>query len=173
MKRGACMDIFNNDKKNNGFTILSNKYDNHKGFGKGVLDLNAVSSVIIDGDEAYIDMGALHAKSAVEKGIRWTTNKDEVPNGKPYWVVWVTVDRTEAGPYYAGVTACYMEIDREARRGYKILADHVNRMDYSMKRRIMVEDLDQTSKKALKKLLIENNPTMWENASDELKTALA
>jgi hypothetical protein len=170
--RGCVLvDIF--DNKKSGFTIMSGKTDVHGGFGQGVLDLSAVSSVIIDGEEAYIDMGALHAKSAVEKGIKWTTNKEEVPNGKPYWLVWVTVDRNEAGPYYAGVTACYMEIDREARRGYKILADHVNRMDYSMKRRIMVSELDETSKKALKKLLIEHNPSMWENSSDELKQSLA
>jgi len=145
----------------------------HRGFGQGILDLSAVSPVIIDGDEAYIDMGALHAKSAVEKGIKWTVNKDEVPNGKPYWIVWVTVDRNEAGPYYAGATACYMEIDREARRGYKILADHVNRMDYSLKRRIMLNELGEKEKAALKKLLIENNPQMWENSSDELKQQLA
>ncbi|NGQ96212.1 hypothetical protein G3578_13680 [Brevibacillus sp. SYP-B805] len=165
------MDIFNN--KNSGFTIMSGKTNVHGGFGQGVLDLSSVSSVIIDGDKAYIDMGALHAKSAVEKGIKWTTNKEEVPNGKPYWLVWVSVDRKEEGPYYAGVTACYMEIDREARRGYKILADHVNRMDYAMKRRIMVSELDDTAKKALKQLLMEHNPQMWENSSEELKQALA
>jgi len=165
------MDIFNNKK--NQFTIMSGKTDVHGGFGQGVLDLSNVSSVIIDGDEAYIDMGALHAKSAVEKGIKWTVNKEEVPNGKPYWVVWVTVDRKEEGPYYAGVTACYMEIDRDARRGYKILADHVNKMDYSMKRRIMVSELDEQAKNALRKLLKEHNPAMWENSSDELKQALA
>lgn len=165
------MDIFNN--KNNNFTIMSGKTDVHGGFGQGVLDLSSVSSVIIDGDEAYIDMGALHAKSVVEKGIKWTANKDEVPNGKPYWLVWVTVDRKEEGPYYAGATACYMEIDREARRGYKILADHVNRMDYAMKRRIMLSDLDDKAKQALKKLLMEHKPEMWENASDEMKQALA
>ncbi|MGC5325706.1 YwhD family protein [Brevibacillus sp. SYSU BS000544] len=166
------MDLLNNGKKSTGFTIISGKTDVHGGYGQGVLDLGAVSSVIIDEDEAYIDMGALHAKSAVEKGIKWTANKDEVPNGKPYWLVWVTVDRKEEGPYYAGVTACYMEIDREARRGYKILADHVNKMDYSMKRRIMVSELDEKSKKALQKLLVENNPAMWENSSEELKQAL-
>ncbi|MFM1651151.1 YwhD family protein [Brevibacillus sp. B_LB10_24] len=167
------MDLLNNNKKNSGFTILSSKTEVHGGYGKGVIDLNSVASVIIDGDEAYIDMGAMHAKSAVEKGIKWTANKDEVPNGKPYWLVWVTVDRNESGPYYAGVTSCYMEIDREARRGYKILADHVNRMDYSMKRRIMVSELDETSKKALKKLLMEHNLEMWNNSSDELKEGLS
>lgn len=165
------MDMSKQNRKS-GFTIVGQTNQVHGGFGQGILDLSAVSSVIIDGDEAYIDMGALHAKSAVEKGIKWTTNREEVPNGKPYWVVWVTVDRNEKGPYYAGVTACYMEIDREARRGYKLLPDHVNRMDYSMKRRIMVSELDEKAKSALRKLLMTHNPTMWENSTDELKQAL-
>lgn len=167
------MDLFNN--KNSNFTIINNKTDVHGGFGQGVISLENVSSVIIDVEarDAFIDMGALHAKSAVEKGIKWTTNKEEVPNGKPYWVIWVTVDRNEKGPYYAGVTACYMEIDREARRGYKLLPEHVNRMDYSMKRRIMVEELEPSSKEALRTLLTKHNPAMWENSSEELKKALA
>ncbi|WP_139491031.1 YwhD family protein [Brevibacillus dissolubilis] len=170
------MDIFNNNK-NSGFTILSsnNKTEVHGGYGAGMLDLSAVSSIIIDVEagEAVIDMGALHAKSVVEKGIKFTPNKEDTPNGKPYWLIWVTVDRNEQGPYYAGATACYMEIDREARRGYKLLPEHVNRMDYSMKRRIMLSELDEKSKAALKKLLVDNNEAMYNNSSDELKEALS
>ena len=47
----------------------------------------------------------MHARSTVEKGIKFLTNKDEVPNGKPFWLVWVTIERTATGAYYAGVTA--------------------------------------------------------------------
>ncbi|MDN9009257.1 YwhD family protein [Brevibacillus laterosporus] len=167
------MSLFDN-KKNNGFTIVSKKTDVHGGFGQGVLDLSHVSSVIIDVEEndAYIDMGAMHAKSAVERGIKFSTNKEDVPNGKPYWIVWVTIDRKEEGSYYAGVTACYMEVDREARRGYKLLVDHVNRMDAAMKRKIMVSELGEAEKAALRKLLMEHNADMWANSSEELKQGL-
>lgn len=168
------MDLLNNDKKKDrgGFNIVSPKVD-HGGFGSGVIDLNNVAPVIIEQDEAYIDIGAMHARSKVEKGIKFSPNKEDVPNGKRVWIVWVAVDRGEKGPYYAGVTACEMLIDREARRGYKVLAEHVNKMDYAMKRRIILEGLDDTEKQALAKLLKEHNSAMWENSSDELKQGLA
>jgi hypothetical protein len=64
-----------------------------------------------------------------------------------------------------------MTIDRETGKGFKILADHVNRMGYALKRRVMIDELDETEKRNLKQLLIEHNPQMWDNASDELKRA--
>ncbi|WP_232697944.1 YwhD family protein [Brevibacillus daliensis] len=167
------MSLFDNNKKNTGFTIISNKNnDVHGGYGQGMLDLAHVSSIIIDEDDAYIDVGAMHAKSVVEKGIRFSTDKSTVPNGKPYWIIWASIDSNENGPYYAGMTACYMEIDREARRGYKLLVDHVNRMDASMKRKILLSELGEQQKKALRTLLMEHNPALWENSSAELKEAL-
>lgn len=152
--------------------IVSGKVE-HKGFGAGSIDLSQLSSVIIDGGEAYLDMGALHAKSKVEKGIKFSTNKEDVPNGRTCWIVWVAADRNDAGSYYAGVTSCEMTVDPEARRGWKILADHVNRMDAALKRRILLENIGAEEKAALKKLLVETNPQMWENSSDALKEALA
>src|SRR5205085_1589847 len=122
---------------------------------------------------AYLDMGALHAKSRVEKGIKFSTNKEEVPNGRKCWIVWVAVDRTEEGSYYAGVTACEMLVDTEAKRGWKILADHVNKMDYAMKRKIVIEGLNETEKAALKKELIQHNEEWWNRSGEELKQALS
>jgi hypothetical protein len=166
---GADVEI--GKKKLNALNVVSNK--EHKGFGAGSIDLNNVASVIIDGDVAYIDNGAMHAKSKVEKGIKFTANKEDVPNGRRCWIVWVAVDKATAeGPHYAGVTVCEMLVDTEARRGWKILADHVNRMDYAMKRRFMLEGLDDKEKAALKSCLISFNEEMWNNSSDVLKQAL-
>ncbi|WP_284642850.1 YwhD family protein [Paenibacillus silviterrae] len=152
--------------------IVSGKVE-HKGFGAGSIDLSQLSSVIIDGEEAYLDMGALHAKSKVEKGIKFTPNKEEVPNGRPCWIVWVAVDRKEDGTYYAGVTSCEMTIDTEGRRGWKFLPDHVNRMDYALKRRVMLENLGPEQKTALRELLKTHSPEMWERSEAYLKDALA
>ncbi|MCF6094103.1 YwhD family protein [Microaerobacter geothermalis] len=160
------------DKKNRSGLGIISATNTHGSFGAGVLDLNSLAPVIIDGDEAYVDMGALHARSQVEKGIKFLTNKEDVPNGKPYWIVWVAMDRNEKGPYYAGVAASFMLVDREAKRGYKILAEHVNRMDDALKRRIRLAEMDDRSKRALKKLLVEQNPEFWENSRDELKENL-
>lgn len=159
-------------KKLPSLNIISSKETKHRGFGQGSIDLSQLSSVIIDGDEAYLDMGALHAKSKVEKGIKFTTDPSEVPDGRPCWIVWVAVDFKEEGKYYAGVTSCEMRINTEARKGWKILADHVNRMDYALKRRIMVDNLGEAQKAALKKLLVETDPNIWEHSDDHLKEAL-
>lgn len=162
-------------KKTIGFNIIKNDpTDGHGGFGVGALSLENVSPVIIDVEagEAEVDIGAMHARSAVEKGIKFLKEKEEVPNGKAYWLVWVTIDRKLEGPYYAGVTACEMTVDRSIRRGYKSLPEHVNKMDKSMKRHIMVEHMDEKSKKVLAEFLKNHDEILWNNSSEELKKGL-
>lgn len=162
-------------KKDIGFNIIKNDpTEGHGGFGSGSLSLDNVSPVIIDVDagEASIEVGAMHARSPVEKGIKFLKSKEEVPNGKPYWLVWVTIDRKEEGPYYAGVTACEMTVDREIRRGYKSLPEHVNRMDKSIKRHIIVDHMDAKSKAILAAFLQNHNLGMWERSIQQLKDDL-
>lgn len=162
-------------KQKIGFTIIKNDpTDGHKGFGIGSLSLENVSPVFIDIQEkrAFIDIGAMHAKSDVERGIKFTTNREDSEGGKPYWLVWVTIDFKEEGPYFAGVTACEMVVNREKRRGYKILADHVNKMDKSMKRRIIVDHMDDESKLVLAEFLQSHNLEMWERSDEQLRNDL-
>ncbi|WP_071461427.1 YwhD family protein [Bacillus massilinigeriensis] len=162
-------------KKSIGFNIIKNDpMDKHRGFGKGVLTLDNVSPVIIDVEagEAEVDIGAMHARSAVEKGIKFLPNRDEVPDAKLYWLVWVTIDRNEEGPYYAGVAACEMTVNREIRRGYKSLPEHVNRMDKSIKRHIIVSHMDDKSKGILADYLKKHDAGMWERTSEQLKKDL-
>ncbi|ANA80279.1 hypothetical protein C7121_05590 [Paenibacillus glucanolyticus] len=158
-------------KKQIALNIINSK-SKHKGFGSGSIDLNSLSPVIIDNGEARVDIGAMHAKSKVEKGIRFSMNRDDVPNGRQVWIVWVAVDRTVEGQHYAGMTACEMWIDHEARRGWKILADHVNKMDAAMKRKINLDGLGDVEKKALRELLISRNEEWWNASPDEFKDAL-
>ncbi|WP_128895526.1 YwhD family protein [Longirhabdus pacifica] len=161
------------EKKKVSLNIVSSKSKSkHQGFGSGSINLSNLSCVIIDGEEAYIDLGALHAKSKVEKGIKFVTDKTEVPNGRTCWIVWVAIDHTEEGGYYAGVTAAEMSVDPEARRGWKILANHVNLMDYALKRKIVLEGLSDKEKTLLVNVLKEHNTEWWERSSDELKAAL-
>jgi hypothetical protein len=165
----------NQPNKKIGFNIIKNDpTEGHGGFGAGVLTLDNISAVIIDVEagEAEVDIGALHARSAVERGIKFLNNKEEVPNGKPYWLVWVTIETTQQGPVYAGVTACEMTVDRSIRRGYKSLPEHVNRMDKSLKRHIIVDHMDDKSKRVLASFLQTHNSEIWEQSSDELKQGL-
>ncbi|KLV32547.1 YwhD family protein [Priestia megaterium] len=162
-------------KKSIGFNIIKDdSTDGHGGYGVGALSLENISPVFVcpSDEEVFVDIGAMHARSVVEKGIKFLPNKDEVPNGKLYWLVWVTIDRKQEGPYYAGMTACEMIVDREIRRGYKSLPEHVNKMDKSLKRRIMVEEMDNKSKALLREFLKSHNEEIWTLSNDDLKEAL-
>jgi hypothetical protein len=154
------------------FQIVTGKSTTHGAYHTGVLNLSNLSALWLTKEQAKIDLGLIHAKSALERGIKFTTNRDEV-EGELYWVVWVAVDRNEHGPYYAGVAACPMVVNKEARRGWKNLAHHVNRMDDALKRKLRLDDLDQQEKKQLKTFFIKYDPNMWENSSDELKQLLS
>lgn len=163
-------------KKSLGFNIIKNDpTDGHGGFGAGgALSLENISPVFVDPEEgeAFVDIGAMHARSVVEKGIKFLPNKEDVPGGKLYWLVWVTIERREDGPYYAGVTSCEMTVNREIRRGYKVLAEHVNLMDKSLKRKIIVNHMDEKSKGILADFLKKHDEGMWNRSSDQLKEDL-
>ncbi|MFC6041142.1 YwhD family protein [Paenisporosarcina macmurdoensis] len=162
-------------KQKLGFTIIKNDpTDGHGGYGIGSLTLEHVSPVIIDVEEniAKVEIGAMHARSDTERGIKFTRNREDSEGGKLFWLVWVTIDHKASGPYYAGVTGCEMIINREKRRGFKLLADHVNRMDKSMKRHIIVEHMDDESKVILRNFLQTHNAEMWARSDEKLHNAL-
>lgn len=162
-------------KRKSMFTIIKDDpIDGHRGYNAGAISLENMSSVIVDPNEnkAYVDMAAMHARSEVERRVKWIPNKDEVPNGKLYWIVWVNLDRNENGPYYAGVAASEIRVDREAKRAYKSMPEHVKHMEQSLKGKIVVEHMDDHSKSLLRNYLAEFNEEMWNNSSDELKEGL-
>ena len=66
-----------NQNRKLGFTIIKDDpTDGHKGFGIGSLSLENVSPVIIDVEEevATIEIGAMHARSPLERGIKFLPN---------------------------------------------------------------------------------------------------
>ncbi|PRO65714.1 YwhD family protein [Alkalicoccus urumqiensis] len=162
-------------KMSGSFNILSNdSTDGHGGYGVGTINLNNVTPVFVDPEEntAFIDMGALHARSDVEKRIKFLKDRQEVPNGKLYWLVWVTVEHLDGKPAYTGVGACEMIVDRSIRRGYKSMPEHVNNMDKSMKGKIAVDHMDDRSKGVLRRFLKDFNQEYWDASTDELKNHL-
>lgn len=168
-------DQSSNQKKRQTFTIIKDdSTDGHGGFGMGSISLEHMSSVIIDPEEdkAYIDMDAMHARSEIERRVKYFPNKEEVPNGRLYWIVWVTTERGENGPYYAGVAGSELRVDRPNRRAYKSMAEHVTHMEKSLKNEILVDHMDDHSKKLLADFLVHFNEEMWRNSSDKLKELL-
>src|SRR5699024_689691 len=96
------------NRKQKNFTIIKDDAtDGHGGYGIGSISLENMSSIIVDPNEnkAYVDMDAMHARSSIERRVKYLPNRDAVPNGLLYWIVWVTVEKGDNGPYYAGVAA--------------------------------------------------------------------
>lgn len=155
------------------FNIIKNDpLDGHKGTNIGSISLDNIAPVFIDvaNKEAFIDIGGMHARAQVEKGVKWINDKSEVEGeeAKEYWLCWVTTERSGSGPYYAGVTACYLLVNKSIRRGYKSMPEHVNMMDKSMKHKIIIDHIGEENKKVLADFLKSHNEEMWNNSSEEL-----
>ncbi|HEY8449386.1 MAG TPA: YwhD family protein [Bacillota bacterium] len=134
--------------------------------------LGNLSAVIIDGDRAFVDPGALHGRSAVEQGVRWAADPGEVPNAQPYWVAWVTLGRNENGERgYRGLTVSPMWIDPQAKVGYKRLADHVNAMKAALDGQVELGELPDTARTALAAELKGRGLRFWHNATAAFKQA--
>ncbi|MGY4688274.1 YwhD family protein [Salibacterium sp. K-3] len=175
------MDLFDKDdkkRKGGGFNILSgDATGGDGGFGAGTLSLDNMSPIIIDPaeDRAFVDMGALHARSEIEKKVKFSADKEDVPNPKLYWLVWVTVDHKDGKPYYAGVGACETLVedsDKRIRKGYKSMPEHVNNMDKSMKGKLVVDHMDEHSKYILGEYLKAFDKNIWDHSSEELHQLL-
>src|SRR5699024_11979555 len=75
-------DQSSNRMKTKGFTIISNDPNaGHGGYGAGSISLENMSSVIVDpeNNEAYVDMDAMHARSKIERRVKYMKSRDEVP----------------------------------------------------------------------------------------------
>ncbi|ULG71768.1 YwhD family protein [Macrococcus brunensis] len=159
------------------FNIIKNDpLDGHKGTNAGSISLENVAPVFIDVLEkrAFIDIGAMHARSEVEKRVKWIDDEEEVKgaDAKPYWLVWVTTERGANGPYYAGVTACYMLVNKTKKRAFKRMHEHVNMMDKSMKHHFILDQIGDDNKQILAEFLEQHNEVMWQNTPQELKAQL-
>ncbi|MCE5034581.1 MULTISPECIES: YwhD family protein [Staphylococcus] len=165
--------------ENNGFKfniIKNDPLDGHKGTNIGSISLDNVAPVFIDvaNEEAFIDIAGMHARSSVEKGVKWIKDKATVEGeeAKEYWLCWVTTERGENGPFYAGLTACYLLVNRSIRRGYKSMPEHVNMMDKSMKHYIEIDQIGDHNKKILAAFLKSHDIDMWNNSDASLRESL-
>lgn len=132
-----------------------------------------LAAVLIDGDRAEVDPGALHGRSRVEAGVRWVPSPDQVPAGRTYWIAWVTAGRGDDGARgFKGVTVSNMLIDRQAMVGYKYLAQHVNAIRAALEGQVDLDGLPPEGRAALRHLLEERSPEMWRRAQRAFRKAL-
>ncbi|HLS88619.1 MAG TPA: YwhD family protein [Sphingobacteriaceae bacterium] len=136
-------------------------------------DLGNLAAAIVEEDTAYFSAEALHARSPAERGVKWVDDPQQVPQGKEYWVVWITLGRNEAGGRcYRGLVACPMWIDREAMVGYKSLADHVNGMRAALAGQVEVGNMTPEARQALRRLLSWEKE-LWENTPAPIRRQLS
>ncbi len=141
--------------------------------------MRGMSAVIVDGDRVFVDNGAIHAKSGIERGIRFVNNRDEVPNPRRAWICWVTLHRFDAPDGqgkvqgYYGLQAFPIDIDGEAKVGYKSLAESVNKMDYAVKGRVDIRNMPEKDRIRLRDFLKGLRPDLWQAASPEFLSAFA
>ncbi len=89
----------------------------------------SIFGIIFTENEAVIDNGSLHGRSAVEAGVEFVAERETLENLRRVPMVWMA---RECHPQelkgYLGLVAVEMVIDHEAGRGRKNLAEHSNRM---------------------------------------------
>jgi len=136
-------------------------------FGTGAL-LNAV---VIDGDLAEFDPGALHGRSRIETGIVFLNTPRGVQSGRQVPIVWVAMDPGPP-PRYIGMTVSHLLIDLEAGVGFKDLSSQSTQMIRAMRGKVDVALLKEGERLALKQALTDYSQELWERATPDLKRAL-
>lgn len=126
-----------------------------------------VIAVVFRGDEATVDNGALHARSKVETGVRFTQDEAARGRGERVHVVWVA----SATDRFLGACSAEMWIDRATNQGWKRVSDLVNRMSSAVTGKIDL-DLSDVQRRSLGELLARLDPAAWERSS-ALRGALA
>jgi hypothetical protein len=137
-------------------------------------ELQSLSVIQIDGDEIFIDNGAIHGKSRLERGVdfRSYSKPEDVPNARCIPEVWVTLRRTENGMSYFGICGSEIWVN-DQQQGYKSMAQLVNQMDGAMKGKVDVKNLSAEQKEKLVNFLQQFRGDLWVNTADDVKKLLA
>jgi hypothetical protein len=134
--------------------------------------MKGLSAVFVDADRVYIDNGAIHAKSQLEKGLQFVRNVDELSDPKTVWVFWITLKRNEDKEQrYHGAMPFKILIDETAQKGYKSLAEQVNQMDKAVKGHVDLTGVPGDVKARLKDFLKGVRTELWTLASEEFLKA--
>ena len=121
-----------------------------------------------------VEPGALHGRSELESRLQWVREKEQLTDPRLVWLVWVAVelDASNVPVRYKGVASSELWVDREQRVGYKVLAEHVNRMAEALRGGINLKTLGAKEKALIAQQLRSVGSDVWERSADNLKDAL-
>lgn len=135
--------------------------------GEGVDDsMRGLSAVFVDGQDVFIDNGAIHGKSQLERGITFVRKLEEVQSPRTLWVFWITLHRFEGGVQgYYGAMPFPIYLDAEAQVGYKSLAQQVNHMEKAVKGQVVLDGVPDDVKERLAAYLRSLRRELWDHAA--------
>lgn len=135
--------------------------------------MRGLSAVFVDGNRVFIDNGAIHAKSNIEKGLQFVKTLEELPNPRELWVVWITLKRHPSKDQgYYGAMPFRLWIDDEAKMGYKSLSEQVNQMDKAVKGHVDLSAMPEEVRSRLKGFLRKVREDLWTHAFPSFLEAL-
>ncbi|MFD1677516.1 YwhD family protein [Alicyclobacillus fodiniaquatilis] len=135
--------------------------------------MKGLSAVLVDGDDIFVDNGAIHAKSRLEVGIQFVKSLDEVPNARHIQGLWITLKRQENGLGFTGAMPFDLWIDAGQKIGYKKLSEQVNNMDKAVRGMVDLSKLEPSLRMSIGQYLQKIRPDLWENASADFRHAFA
>jgi len=135
--------------------------------------LKGLSALFVDGERVFIDNGAIHAKSDLERGLTFVKTPDELVNPRVVWVFWVTLKRFEGVQGYHGLVSYRILIDDEQKLGYKSLAEQVNKMDKAVRGTVDISAVPVTVTVRVRDFLQRIRPDLWEHAAQAFQASLA
>jgi hypothetical protein len=133
-----------------------------------------LTAVVIDGDIAFFDAGALHGRSQAQQGIQFSRDKADVPDGARVAMVFLGVrDKEPATARYEGMIACMLLIDREAKTGWRDLTQEAMAMRRVLDGAVTLDGLTAAERAALQRALEEPlGGALWRNTDDARKAAV-
>ncbi|GGI97612.1 hypothetical protein GCM10010885_04120 [Alicyclobacillus cellulosilyticus] len=134
--------------------------------------LRGLSAVLVDGDEVFVDNGAIHAKSRVERGIAFVDDRALVPQPRHIIGFWITLHRFEGGTQgFYGAMPFHLWIDSEAKKGYKSLAEQVKGMEKAIRGTVDVSSVPADVRHRVAAFLQQIRPDLWEHAAPGFREA--
>ncbi|MFX4301856.1 YwhD family protein [Alicyclobacillus tolerans] len=134
--------------------------------------LRGLSVLFLDGDEVFIDNGAIHGKSRLETGVKFVQNRAEVPNGRTVLGLWITLHRFPEGQGFYGVQPFELFLDKEAQVGYKNLVEQVKGMEKAVRGEVNLAGVPQAARQKIVEYLQKVRPDLWQHAQPAFLEAM-
>lgn len=134
--------------------------------------MKGLSALFVDGDKVFVDNGAIHAKSELERGLTFVKSIEELHDPRLVWVFWITLHRFEGNVQgYYGAMPFELWIDEAGTHAYKSLADQVNKMEKAVKGTVDLAAIQPDVRNKAHTFLSSIRSDLWEHASPAFREA--